>query len=86
MNIINTLFNRKQPSRNITQELRKQEVKQVVSEFISNHASHSDGLILIWAAGGELYLDAGGIDTMAEALGILSLCDSMIKTKGLPAR
>ena len=86
MNVFTTIFRRKQLSRNITQELRKREVQQVISGFIGNHAKRTDGIILIWASNGELYLDAGGIDTEAEALGILSLCDSMIKTKGLPAK
>jgi len=79
-----SIFNRKQPRGAITEELRKKDVKDAISEFLGQHAQDTDGLILIYASKGKLYIDAGGIDTEAEARGILAFADDMIRDNGLP--
>lgn len=81
--LFSKIFNRKQPQ-TMTEILRKDEVKKVLNAYLDSHLSDTDGILIIWAAKGMLYYDCGGIETGAEARGILQYCDDMIKEEGLP--
>jgi hypothetical protein len=82
-NILSKIFKRKQPE-TMTEIMRKNEVNWVANNFMESHLNDTDGIIIIWAAKGMLFYDCGGIETGAEARGILSYCDDMIREEGLP--
>jgi len=78
---IRSLLKRKEPSTDITELLRKDDARKCLSEVLDDHTRDMDGIIIIWAAKGELYYLDGGIDTETEALGILSWADEMVKRR-----
>ena len=65
--------------------LGRDDVKQILEDFIDKRLFEADGIIIIWAAHNDVYVDAGGFSE-AEALGAIALGQHMIIDKGIPRR
>ena len=82
---LSKLFKSTEANITMRELLGKDEVKQVLSDFIDDRMAKADGIIIIWAAQNDVFLDAGGFSE-AEALGALVLGQSMIIEKGITRR
>ena len=74
------LFQREEPS--VKKVLAKDMVKHVIDDFEDNSLSSAEGIILIWATDGELFIDTGGLSE-AEILGSLQIMGHRIEHEGV---
>jgi len=65
--------------------LGKDNVKQILSDFIEDHLPDADAIIILWAAHDDVFIDTGGFSE-AEALGAMEIGKHMIMDKGIPRR
>ncbi len=73
---------RKEESTPVKQVLAKDMVKQVLDDFVVSHLPRAEGIILIWATNGELFIDTGGLSE-AEIIGSLQIMGHRIEHEGV---
>jgi len=62
--------------------LGRAQVQEVIDDFNANSLSDTEGVILIWAANHDIYVDTGGV-SLAEALGALSIAENILNREGV---
>ncbi len=67
----------------VKEVLAKDSVKQVIDNFLQHYSKTAEGIILIWATDGELFIDTGGLSD-AEILGSLQIMGHRIEHEGAP--
>lgn len=77
------MFKRKEQPTTIRAILGKDEVKQVVQEFITQHLPSAEGVIIVWATKGDLCIVTGGLSE-AEVIGSLGITGHRIQHEGIP--
>ena len=65
--------------------LAKDEVKNVIDDFETNSIHKAEGVILIWATHGEVFLDTGGLSE-AEVIGLMGIMSHRIQHEGVPKK
>ncbi len=80
------MFGRKEKEATTLREvLGNDSVKHVIEDFINEHLTTAEGIIIIWAEKGNVKLDTDGFSE-AEAIGSMQLMEHRIDHEGLPRR
>jgi len=74
---------RKEKTQTVRELLGNNDVRRLYSEFGREHLANAEGLILIWADQGTLFIETAGLSE-AEILGAMQISGHQIMQNGVP--
>ena len=83
MNIMG--FLKKERNTSVSVILAADKIQEVLNNFAENELLEADGIILIWQARGQYYIDTGGFDE-ERAYWATTKARRLIDEKGLPRK